>query len=98
WRTLFARFCAPSPTRGTRWPAWRTTSESRGGEGPSGTSSGRPLFRFGRHSPGTPLDRVLIAVIVSALALPTGECQAATGSPAPATTDYRSPPNDLFTP
>ncbi|EDY42673.1 hypothetical protein SSBG_00634 [Streptomyces sp. SPB074] len=58
------------------------------GRGAFRRSSGRPFFRFAPHSPGTPLDRVLIAVIVSALALPTGECQAATGSPAPATTDY----------
>ncbi|GGU10809.1 hypothetical protein GCM10010289_35080 [Streptomyces violascens] len=36
----------------------------------------RPPWRW---QIGTPLDRVLITVLVSLLALPTGECQVATG-------------------
>ncbi|BCM68910.1 hypothetical protein EASAB2608_04244 [Streptomyces sp. EAS-AB2608] len=48
---------------------------SGGGSRQDGDGPTRRIPADAPHGIGTPLDRVLIAVIVSALALPPGECQ-----------------------
>src|SRR5690606_28789232 len=79
-RVLGTAYCGPADTDRLLRTRVLRSGGCRRGVAPSAAPGARPGTKRVRipdapHAIGTPLDRVLIAVIVSGLALPPGECQ-----------------------